>query len=270
MRRALMQNSRDLDNHRLDFLEFAPENWIGVGGRWQRLLRQHTEKFPCVLHGLALSLGGQAPLDEDLLQRIRNFMDTHGIAYYSEHLSFTGDESPLYELLPIPFTEEAAVHTAERVSRAQEILNRRIAIENASYYMATDVQNGAEAEADFMLDVVARSGCKILLDVNNCICNAHNHDISPTALIDKLDKEQVAYLHVAGHKFLEEENIIIDTHGAEVPESVWYLLADVYSRFGPIATLLERDSNIPPLDDLLKEVDRIRATQLAYTNKSIH
>lgn len=259
LRRSLMDAMLAMPADAVDFLEFAPENWIGVGGAWGRKFRQLTERFPSVCHGLSLSLGGYAPLDCELLRQVREFMDRHDIAYYSEHLSYGGDDAPLYELLPIPFTEEAAASTAERILQAQDILGRRIAIENASYYMAT--ANPGQ-ELDFLLDVLRRADCLLLLDINNVFCNSHNHSQDPLQFLDGVPPERVAYLHLAGHR-MRPDGVIIDSHGAPVPQAVWELLDHAYERLGPVPTLVERDSQIPPLEELLGEVERAREAQRA-------
>ena len=241
----------------MDFLEFAPENWIGVGGRWAKKLRLHTERFPCIAHGLSLSIGSPSPLDMELLGRISSFLDEHHIELYSEHLSFTSDSSQLYELMPIPFTLEAAKYVAERIGQVQDFLGRQMAIEQVSYYLAP----GAEmTEAEFVCEVIERADCKLLLDVNNVYCNAFNHGGDTSTLLDAVPAGRIAYLHLAGH-LLQDDGVIIDTHGAPVSEPVWQLLEETYRRFGPVPTLLERDYNFPPLQDLLAELDRARQLQ---------
>ena len=167
----------------VDFFEIAPENWIGVGGALGRTLRAFTESHPFVCHGLSLSLGGPAPLDETLLVRIRRFMDAHGISRYSEHLSWCADDGHLYDLLPIPFTGEAVRHVAARIRQAQDILGRRIAVENSSYYAAP----GAEmSELDFIRAVLEEADCELLLDVNNIHVNSVNHGYDAGAFLDAM------------------------------------------------------------------------------------
>lgn len=249
---------------RVDFFEIAPENWIGVGGRNGRLLRSLTERFPFVCHGLSLSIGGPAPLDTNLLRQVKGFLDQHGIAHYTEHLTYCADDGQLYDLLPIPFTEEAVHHVAARVRQAQDILERRIALENASYYAAPGQQM---AESDFIRAVLTEADCDLLLDVNNIQVNAINHGYDPLAFLRSLPGERIRYGHIAGH-YVESEDLRIDTHGTEVIEPVWALLDAAYQAFGLFPTLLERDFNIPPLTELLREVDRIRAIQQSYENHS--
>lgn len=245
----------------VDFFELAPENWAGMGGRSARELRAFTERFPFVCHGLSLSLGGPAPLDEALLQRIRRFMDEHGMALYTEHLSWCADDSHLYELLPIPLTEAAVRWTSERIARTQEVLGRQIGIENASYYFAPP---GAEmSEAEFIGEVVRRADCLLHLDVNNIYVNSCNFGFDPLAFLHALPLERTCYIHVAGH-YTEPDGLIIDTHGAEVIDPVWALLAAAYARIGHTPpTCLERDFNFPDLAALTVEVGRIAELQAA-------
>ncbi len=241
----------------VDFLEVAPENWIGVGGRQGRRFREFTERYPVTLHGLSLSLGAPSPLDEELLGRIRRFMHEHGITFYSEHLSYCGDDGHLYDLMPIPFTDEAVHYVAGRIRRAQEILGQRIAVENVSYYAMPD---RSLSEAEFLRAVLEEADCDLLLDVNNIVVNAINHGYDAMEFLEAVPAERVAYLHVAGH-YVEAEDLRVDTHGAAVSDPVWQLLAHTYERLGPLPTLLERDFNFPPLDELLGEVRLVRRLQ---------
>jgi uncharacterized protein (UPF0276 family) len=259
LRRALLGPLQEAAAEAVDFVEVAPENWIGVGGRLGRGFRAVVEKYPLVCHGLSLSLGGPAPLDETFLARVRRFLDEHRVRCYSEHLSYCGDDAHLYDLMPIPFTEEAAHYTAARIRRAQDILGRRIAVENVSYYAAP----GAEmAEIDFIRAVLAEADCELLLDVNNIYVNSVNHGYDALAFLRALPGERIAYVHVAGH-YREAPDLIVDTHGAAVIDPVWGLLAEAYRAFGPLPTLLERDFNIPPLPELLAEVATVRRLQSA-------
>lgn len=243
----------------VDFFEVAPENWLGIGGRLGKAFRRYTERHPFICHGLSLSLGGPDPLDEIFLQRLKGFLDEHAIALYSEHLSWCSDGAHLYDLLPIPFTADAVKHVAARIRRTQDILGRRIAIENASFYtpLASEL-----SEPEFLLAILAEAGCDLLLDVNNVYVNSVNHRYDPRAFIDRIPAERVAYLHVAGH-YNEAPDLIVDTHGADVVDPVWQLLDYTYGRVGVKPTLLERDFNIPPLPQLLAELGRVRAVQAA-------
>ncbi|SEN97831.1 hypothetical protein SAMN05216404_109110 [Nitrosospira multiformis] len=245
----------------INFFEIAPENWIDLGGGAARDLLFFTERYPFVCHGLSLSIGGPAPLDEVLLQKIRRFLDQHRILLYTEHLSYCSDDGHLYDLLPIPFTEEAVRYVAERVRRTQDILERRIALENASFYVASPIND--MSELDFIRAVLLEADCDLHLDVNNVYVNSINHDYDPVDFIRALPSDRIAYMHMAGHH-KEAENLIIDTHGADVIDPVWSLLDQTYGMHGVAPTLLERDFNIPPLDQLMREVQRIALIQARH------
>jgi len=244
-----------------DFLEIAPENWMGMGGRYGRSLRRFTERHPFVCHGLSLSIGGPLPLDAQFLKDLRVFLDAHQIRLYSEHLSYTTDEGQLYDLLPIPFTLEAAQYVADRVQQVQDVLGRRIALENVSYYAAPGQEM---SELDFLREVLQRADCDLLLDVNNIYVNSINHGYDANAFLDALPAERVAYIHIAGH-YEEAPDLRVDTHGADVIPEVWQLLDRAYQRMGVVPTLLERDFNIPALPVLLQEMGQIHQHQQAAT-----
>ncbi len=241
----------------VDFYEVAPENWIGVGGRFGKQFRAFTETYPFVCHGLSLSIGSPSPLDETFIQRLKHFLDQHQIKGYSEHLSYCSDDGHLYDLMPIPFTEEAVHYVAGRIRRTQDILERRIAMENVSYYAAPGKQL---EEIDFINAVLEEADCDLLLDVNNIYVNSINHGYDAEAFLASLPTERVMYFHVAGHRN-EAADLIVDTHGADVIDPVWALLDKAYAHCGVVPTLLERDFNIPPLPQLLNEVDQIVALQ---------
>jgi uncharacterized protein (UPF0276 family) len=248
-----------MDQGAVDFLEVAPENWIGVGGRWNRQFRQLAERYPIVLHGLSLDIGGPDPVDEMLVRSVRDLMAELGVPLYSEHLTYCAAEGHLYDLLPIPFTEEAVHYVASRVRQVQDIIGAPIALENASYY----AQPHADlSEAEFINAVLEESGCDLLLDVNNIYVNSINHHYDPLAFLDSLPLDRARYIHVAGH-YNEAEDLKVDTHGADVIDPVWNLLAEAYRRLGPLPTLLERDFNLPPLAALLQEVEHVRELQAA-------
>ena len=258
---------RPLEDHQgddIDFLEVAPENWIDVGGLLGRRFRRFTECTPFVCHGLSLNIGGPAPLDEPFIKRIKQFLDEHDVRCYSEHLSYCADDGHLYDLMPIPFAEEAIDYVSERIGRVQDILGRRLAIENVSYYCAPGQEM---AEIDFINAVLQRADCELLLDVNNIYVNSVNHRYDAIAFLQALPAERIAYAHVAGH-FNEAEDLIVDTHGADVIDRVWGLLHAAYDHFGVIPTLLERDFNIPTLSELLGEVGHVGQLQQAADRRS--
>jgi uncharacterized protein (UPF0276 family) len=264
LRRSMLSSLTDQATQSVDFWEVAPENWIGVGGRYGHQFRQLTERFPFICHGLSLSIGGPSPLDEAFLHKLKRFLKDHHIRYYSEHLSYCSDDGHLYDLLPIPFTEEAVFYVASRIRRVQEILEQRIAIENVSYYAAPGKQL---EEADFINAVLQEADCDLLLDVNNIYVNSINHDYDAEAFLLRLPAERIRYLHVAGH-YQEAADLIVDTHGADVIDPVWQLLDKTYQRLGVIPTLLERDFNIPPIADLLREVATIHSLQTKWRNET--
>jgi hypothetical protein len=257
LRRGLLAALESAPPGAFDFLEIAPENWIGVGGALGRRLRALTERHVFSCHGLSLSLGGPSPLDETFLVRVRRFLDEHGIALYSEHLSACSDDAHLYDLMPIPFTEDAVRHCVARIRRTQDLLGRRIAVENVSYYTPL---GGELSELEFINAVLDGADCDLLLDVNNIHVNSVNHGYDARAFLRGLPARRVRSLHVAGH-YVEAPDLIVDTHGAPVIDPVFDLLAEAYDHVGPLQTLLERDFNFPPLGELLAEVERIRALQ---------
>ena len=258
LRRDLIPGLLTQTSSAIDFLEIAPENWIDMGGKLRRDLRQLAERYPLTCHGLSLSLGGPTPLDTVFLHQVKNFLNDHDIALYTEHLAYCSDDGHLYDLLPIPMTWAAVNYVAERIRRTQDILERRIAIENSSYYVETPM---AEMdELTFISAVAAEADCDLHLDVNNVFVNSMNHGYDAAAFIRSLPAERIVYMHIAGHH-RQSEDMIIDTHGADVSESVWNLLDVAYQHSGVKPTLLERDFNIPPLSELILEVQRVGAYQ---------
>jgi uncharacterized protein (UPF0276 family) len=250
----------------IDFLEVAPENWMNLGGKLGRQFRVLTERFPFVTHGLSLSIGSPAPLDEAFVRRVKAFLDLHQIQDYTEHLTYCSDNGHLYDLMPIPFTEAAVDYVAARVRRVQDILGRRIALENASYYAV--LSTSAEmSEIEFIRTVIERADCDLLLDVNNIYVNSINHHYDPVQFLESLPGERIRYIHVAGH-YEEAEDLRVDTHGANVIDPVWNLLQRAYARFGVIPTLLERDFNIPPMAELMTEIKQIHRLQHAAANQN--
>ena len=262
LRRGLMDRLMANPPSEVDFMEVAPENWIKVGGRLGHKFRFFTERYPFLFHGLSLSIGAPSPLNEDLLRDIKGFMGEHGIDFYSEHLSYCGDNGQLYDLMPIPFTEEAVKYVADRIRRAQDILGRRMAVENVSYYTPTDT---SMTETDFLLAVLEEADCDLLLDINNIIVNSINHQYDAKDFLYRMPKERIKYFHIAGH-YEEAPDLRIDTHGAAVSEQSWQLLADAYSHFGAVPTLLERDFNFPPMEELLDEVRQIKTMQQSVSD----
>lgn len=259
LRRAFLGTVADRVPDSIDFFEVAPENWIGVGGRLGRRLHDVSEQRPFVAHGLSLSLGGADPLDETLLAQTRRFLDEHGVRCFSEHLSWSAVGGHLYDLLPIPFTEEAVHHVAARIRHAQDRLGRRIAIENVTYYAAP---SRVLSEIEFLKSVVDEADCDLLLDVNNVYVNSVNHGYDALDFVAELPVDRVAYLHVAGH-YREADDFLIDTHGTAVVDPVWSLLEETYRLVGLRPTLIERDYHIPPLANLVAELEGVHRRQRA-------
>ena len=260
LRRPLLGSLQAASFGAFDFLEAAPENWMGVGGALGEAFADLALRYPLVCHGLSLSVGGPAELDETFLSRLRRFLDDHRVPIYSEHLSACGDSrGQLYDLLPLPFTDTAVRHVAARIRRTQDVLGRRIAVENISYYavLPTGAKQRAMPEIEFVNAVLAEADCHLLLDVNNIIVNATNHGYDASEFLHALPGDRVAYLHVAGH-YDEAADLKIDTHGAAVNDAVWTLLDEAYRLLGPKPTLLERDFNFPPFDELIGELGVVR------------
>lgn len=257
LRRNMLKDVAGLAHDAVDFLEVTPENWMQLSGLYDRRLRALTERYPTVCHGLSLNVGGPAALDATHIANLKTFLDRHNIICFSEHLSYCADAGQLYDLMPIPFTDEAVVYVARRIQQVQDQLQRRIAIENVSYYAAPWQQL---SEIEFINAVVEQADCDVLLDINNVYVNSVNHNYHAGEFIAGLPAQRVAYMHIAGH-YRESDTLIIDTHGAAVIDPVWQLLDDSYQIMGVRPTLLERDFNIPPIAELLQEVNNIRYYQ---------
>ena len=268
LRRALMQPLQDYQAGEFlppDFYEVAPENWIPVGGALKRRFDAFAERTPLVSHGLSLSLGGPAPLDFSLLADIRDFLQRYQVRCYSEHLSYCSDDGHLYDLMPIPFTEQAVRYVAARIRQVQNFLGQRIAVEHVSYYAAPQQEM---AEIDFINAVLEEADCGLLLDVNNLWVNSINHNYDARAFLHALPLQRVMYCHIAGH-YDEAPDLKIDTHGSAVIEPVWQLLAEACAGQPMMPVLLERDFNFPSLSVLLAEVERIRQLQHAARAVSV-
>ena len=241
----------------VDFWEVAPENWIPLGGKYQKQFQQASSQSPFTTHGLSLSIGSSDKLDVEFVKTVKRFLDANDIALYSEHLSFCSGNGHMYDLMPIPFTEDAIKHVVSRIAQVQDIIERPLVLENVSYYLAPGQEMD---ELEFTSSILNESGCQMLLDVNNVYVNSINHKYDPKAFIKELPSDKIVYGHIAGH-YDEAEDLKVDTHGADVIEPVWELLEYAYLTHGVFPTLLERDFNIPPLNELLAEVKRIKQIQ---------
>lgn len=254
------------DLNPVQFMEVAPENWITIGGKAAKVFREFAEKYPMILHGLSLSIGGPDELNTTFVKAVKKLKDEIKAPIYSEHLSYCTDGGQLYDLMPIPFTEAAVKHVVDRVLRVQDILGERMALENVSYYLRQPESEMSEIE--FINAVIEGADCLLHLDVNNIHVNSVNHRYDPYEFLDALPTDRIAYIHIAGH-YNEAEDLIVDTHGAQVIEKVWQILEYTYKNYGVFPTLLERDFNYPPVAELLAEVSRIDTLQKQY-NKSQH
>ena len=264
LRREKLDEMLESDLSSVDFMEVAPENWINVGGTFGKKFRQFTEQYDFMCHGLSLSIGSPSTLDEDFVRDIGRFMQLHDVRHYSEHLTYCSDDGHLYDLLPIPFTEEAVHYVAERIRRVQDILQQEISMENASYY--TPAPGSEMKEIDFLNAVLDEADCGLLLDVNNIYVNSVNHLYDPVEFLKQLPAKRIRYAHIAGH-YNEADDLIVDTHGADIIDPVWDILHKAYEYFGVFPTLLERDFNIPAIPELLTEVAQIASIQKQWQHE---
>jgi len=267
LKRELIPQIQSPDNQTLisniQFVEIAPENWIDAGSKATKQLDWFAARYPIVCHGLCLSLGGISPLNTDFLQQVKQFLNHYDIDIYTEHLSYCtdgyqGKQGYLYDLLPIPFTEEAVHYVAKRIRQTQDVLGRRIGIENASFYAAAPISE--MSELTFLNAVLSEADCLLHLDINNIYVNSVNFNFDPLTFLRGIPQERIIYSHIAGH-YQQSPDLLIDTHGENVIDPVWALLKHAYDLFGVFPTLLERDSNIPALDVLMQEVNKISDLQ---------
>ena len=254
----------------INFVEIAPENWIGAGGKAAADLAWFVERYPIVCHGLCLSLGGPDPLNVGFLKQVKQFLSANKIPLYTEHLSYCSDIQQgqagyLYDLLPIPFTEEAVKYVAQRIRQTQDILEQKIAIENTSFYIAAPIST--MNEITFLNAVLTEADCNLHLDINNIYVNSVNFGFNPLDFLRQIPRERIVYSHIAGHLQVGDD-VLVDTHGENIIDPVWALLDEAYKLFGTFPTLLERDTNIPPLGELMQEVNKITAFQAQYKANS--
>ncbi|MGB8331139.1 MAG: DUF692 domain-containing protein [Polyangiales bacterium] len=237
------------------WLEIHPENYVGRGGRYHEFLERARAHWPVVTHGLSTCLGSVEPFEQSYLNELGAFLRDLEIPWHSEHLCIGGvDDRFFHDLLPLPFTDEAAKIASQRLIEVRDAVGVPLALENVSYY-APQCADGL-MEVDFVNDVLERADAKLLLDVNNIYVNSRNFGFDPKAYIDKLPAERVVQIHVAGH-FVRDDGLRIDTHGEPIPDEVYELLDYALRKTGPVPVLLERDNNVPPLDELLSEVDEL-------------
>ena len=240
----------------VDWFEVITENYLVPGGKPLHYLTRVREHYPLVMHGVSLSIGSSAPLDLDYVRQVRSLAARIEPAWISDHLCWTGvGGANLHDLLPLPYTEEALRHVVERVQCVQDTLGRRLLLENVSSYVS--FRDSELTEWQFLREVAARADCLILLDVNNVYVSSINHEFDPRAYLDAIPVERVQQIHLAGHQ--DHGDYLIDTHDHPVSDPVWSLYRAAVRRFGVVSTMIERDANIPPLDDLLKELAAARA-----------
>jgi uncharacterized protein len=242
---------------RVDWLEVISENYMVPGGRPLHHLDRIRREWPMVMHGVSLSIGSADPLDQVYLRELRQLANRIEPGWISDHLCWTGvDHRNLHDLLPLPYTEAALRHLIPRVQQVQDALGQPLVLENVSSYVSFAADEMSEAE--FIVELLARTGCRLLLDVNNVYVSSVNHGFSATAFVDAMPAERVVQIHLAGHE--NDGGQLIDTHDHPVCSEVWALYRHAVERLGPVPTMIERDDRIPPLDALLDELDAARRT----------
>jgi uncharacterized protein (UPF0276 family) len=240
---------------RVDWFEVISENYMVDGGQPLRMLDRIRDRYPVVMHGVSLSIASTSPLDMDYLKRLKALAARVEPKWISDHLCWTGVHGVnLHDLLPIPYTQEALDHVVDRVSRVQDVLGRRLTLENVSSYVTFGQSEMSEWE--FVTEVATRADCWLLFDVNNVYVSSFNHGFATGDFLNGVPRDRIVQFHVAGHS--HEESHIVDTHDHPVCDEVWDLYRDAVAHFGPVSTMIERDDNIPPLAELIEELDHAR------------
>ncbi len=259
LRKEFLEEFIDGNSLNPDFVEVAPENWIDVGGYWENLFNKVVAEYPLFLHGLSLSIGSPDKIDLKFLKQVKKFIKENNALIYSEHLSFSKlDNAHIYDLLPIPFTMEAVQHVSKRINEVQDYLEQKIAIEIVSYYSPIAAEL---TELEFINAILGGSNCDLLLDVNNIFVNGFNHNYDPYQFVDGLKLDNVKYIHIAGHTKVSD-NLIIDTHGENIIDPVYELLDYTLPKLSNnVPILLERDFNIPELNELEVEMNNLKKIQ---------
>jgi len=261
----LLADTQTSQPTRVDWLEVLSENYMIPGGRPLDYLARLSEHYPLVMHGVSMSIGSTDPLDRDYLKQLKQLAASVQPAWISDHLCWTGvDGTNLHDLMPLPYTEEALIHVCARVGQVQEILGRRILLENVSSYVA--FHESQMSEWEFLAELTKRADCLLLLDINNVFVSGSNHGFDPHAFLAGIPVERVQQFHLAGHSY--EGGLIIDTHDATIVDPVWQLYAHAVRRFGDVSTMIERDDHVPPLDTLLTELDYARAIAAPILDKA--
>jgi uncharacterized protein (UPF0276 family) len=239
----------------VDWFEVISENYMVQGGKPLHYISKIRELYPIVMHGVSLSIGSTEPLDYGYLKQLKSLIEQVEPIWLSDHLCWTGvDKLNMHDLLPLPYTEEAIEHVVDRVVRVQDYLGQQILLENVSSYIS--YSESQLSEWDFLREVAQRADSLILLDINNIYVSAFNHSFDPSTYLKAMPAERIYQIHLAGHT--REENLIIDTHDHPIADPVYDLYAKAVERFGRVSTMIERDDNIPPLTDLLQELEHVR------------
>jgi len=240
----------------VDWFEIISENFMIPGGQPLRILDRIAERYPIVMHGVSMSIASTGPMDFDYLGELKTLAERVNPRWISDHLCWTGVHGVnLHDLLPVPYTDEALDHISRRIGIVQDFLGRPLTIENVSSYVT--FKSSEMTEWDFLNELTRRTDCRLLLDVNNVFVSAFNHGFDAGEFLDAIEPGRVIQFHLAGHE--DNGTYIVDTHDHPIREEVWDLYAHAVARFGPVATLIERDDNIPPLAELIEELDRARA-----------
>ena len=240
---------------RVDWFEILTENYLVDGGKPLDFLYRIRECYPMVMHGVSMSVGGVDPIDWDYVERVKRLAERLDVPWFSDHLCWTGvDRTNLHDLMPLPYNDESVRHVARRIAAVQDFVGRRMLIENLSSYVT--FRESAMSEWEFLSAIAAEADCGILLDVNNVYVSAFNHEFDPDDYLNAIDPSRVWQFHLAGHRNLGD--CIVDTHDHPVIDPVWALYAKAVARFGRVSTMIERDDDIPPLKEVLRELQRAR------------
>jgi uncharacterized protein len=243
------------DNPPVDWFEALTENYLVPGGKPLDYLMRIRERYPMVMHGVSLSIGSTQPLDRNYLSQVKALAARVEPQWVSDHLCWTGIAGRnMHDLLPLPYTEEALANVVERVRTVQDILGRRILLENVSSYVT--YRDSQVTEWEFLSEIARRADCLILLDVNNIYVSSVNHEFDPLDYLNAIPVDRVQQIHLAGHE--NHGDYLVDTHDHPVPDPVWELYSAAVRRFGSVSTMIERDANIPPLEELCAELDAAR------------
>lgn len=249
----------------VDWLEINSENFMVPGGKPRRYLEAFRQRYPIVMHGVSMNIGGTDPLDVDYLRALKQLAGDVQPAWVSDHLCWTGANGVnSHDLLPLPYSDEAVAHVVDRVQQVQDFLDRELVLENLSSYVRFSASTMTEWE--FLREIAQRSGCRLLLDINNVVVSARNHGFEAEHFLDGLPAHHIWQIHLAGHS--DYGTHVIDTHDHPVPDAVWALYQSAIRRFGPISTMIERDDHIPPLPELIAELDLARSHYAAATTQA--